>query len=119
MAKKAPSSSALRTIFLCSACGNESPKWFGRCPHCNEWNTAVEEPPRASTHPEKHGYGVGPGAPQPKRLAHLEGRGADRRPSGIGQLDPALGRGPDPRALGLIREQPRPRETPQTPQLAG
>lgn len=31
------------TIFVCSNCGNESPKWFGKCPSCNEWNTCYEE----------------------------------------------------------------------------
>lgn len=31
------------TIFVCSNCGNESTKWFGKCPVCNEWNTCYEE----------------------------------------------------------------------------
>ena len=31
------------TVFVCSNCGNESPKWFGRCTACNEWNTCYEE----------------------------------------------------------------------------
>jgi DNA repair protein RadA/Sms len=31
-----------RTVFLCQNCGNESPKWLGRCPECNQWNTYVE-----------------------------------------------------------------------------
>ena len=31
------------TVFVCSNCGNESPKWFGKCPVCNEWNTCYEE----------------------------------------------------------------------------
>lgn len=38
MAKK-----AIKTAWFCSACGNESPKWSGRCPACGEWNTLVEE----------------------------------------------------------------------------
>ena len=32
-----------KTVFYCTACGNESPKWMGRCPACGEWNTMVEE----------------------------------------------------------------------------
>lgn len=32
-----------QTIFVCSSCGNESPKWLGKCPACNEWNTFYEE----------------------------------------------------------------------------
>jgi len=31
-----------RTVFVCQQCGNESPKWLGRCPECNQWNTYVE-----------------------------------------------------------------------------
>ena len=32
-----------QTIFVCSNCGNESPKWLGKCPACNSWNTFYEE----------------------------------------------------------------------------
>ena len=32
-----------KTVWFCKACGNESPKWMGRCPACGEWNTMVEE----------------------------------------------------------------------------
>ena len=32
-----------KTVFFCSNCGNESVKWMGKCPACNEWNTFVEE----------------------------------------------------------------------------
>lgn len=32
-----------RTIFFCSSCGASAPKWLGKCPHCNEWNTYQEE----------------------------------------------------------------------------
>src|SRR5688500_6819862 len=32
-----------KTTFFCQNCGAQSPKWIGRCPSCNEWNTYVEE----------------------------------------------------------------------------
>ncbi|MGC9470962.1 MAG: DNA repair protein RadA [Bacteroidales bacterium] len=32
-----------KTVFVCQNCGANSPKWIGRCPSCNEWNTYVEE----------------------------------------------------------------------------
>ncbi len=32
-----------QTVFVCSSCGNESPKWLGKCPACNSWNTFYEE----------------------------------------------------------------------------
>ncbi|MFP4447268.1 MAG: DNA repair protein RadA [Bacteroidales bacterium] len=37
MAKKA------KTIYLCTNCGAESPKWVGKCPYCGEWNTYKEQ----------------------------------------------------------------------------
>jgi len=32
-----------KSVFVCSQCGNDSPKWLGKCPVCGEWNTYVEE----------------------------------------------------------------------------
>ncbi len=32
-----------RTVYFCQNCGNQSPKWIGKCPACNEWNTYAEE----------------------------------------------------------------------------
>ncbi|MCD8193408.1 MAG: DNA repair protein RadA [Tannerellaceae bacterium] len=32
-----------KTVYVCSECGNDSPKWVGKCPNCNAWNTYVEE----------------------------------------------------------------------------
>jgi len=38
MAKK-----KIQSAFFCQSCGKQSPKWLGKCPQCNEWNTFVEE----------------------------------------------------------------------------
>ncbi|MCW5907167.1 MAG: DNA repair protein RadA [Chitinophagales bacterium] len=35
--------SKTKTLYFCQNCGNQSPKWVGKCPVCNEWNTYVEE----------------------------------------------------------------------------
>jgi DNA repair protein RadA/Sms len=35
--------SKVKTAFFCSSCGYESPKWLGKCPACNLWNTFIEE----------------------------------------------------------------------------
>ena len=32
-----------KSVFFCQKCGYESPKWLGKCPSSNEWNTFVEE----------------------------------------------------------------------------
>ena len=33
-----------KTLFYCTECGNETPKWSGQCPACRAWNTLVERP---------------------------------------------------------------------------
>ncbi len=33
----------IKTVFICSECGAETPKWVGKCPKCNQWNTMNEE----------------------------------------------------------------------------
>ncbi|MDQ3237205.1 MAG: DNA repair protein RadA, partial [Actinomycetota bacterium] len=34
---------ATKTLYVCSNCGHETPKWLGRCPDCGEWSTLIEE----------------------------------------------------------------------------
>jgi DNA repair protein RadA/Sms len=104
MAKKERGTAALRTVFHCSECGNDSPKWFGRCPHCGAWNTAVEETPRAATSTRQRSYGGSTAAPA--RLSEIEGSAEDRRLSGIGELDRVLGGGLVPGSLVLIGGDP-------------
>jgi DNA repair protein RadA/Sms len=97
------------TVFLCSQCGNESPKWFGRCPHCGAWNTAVEESrARPAGRPAARGARAyaGPGE-KPLRLDEIGGEGLEERwPSGIGELDRVLGGGLVPGSLVLIGGDP-------------
>ena len=39
----------LKSVYFCSNCGHESPKWMGKCPSCGEWSTFVEELIRKDT----------------------------------------------------------------------
>jgi len=77
-----------RVQFACSACGGVSPKWEGRCPTCAEWNTLVEEVQRSPSarSPARAATGV-------TSLDAVDGTEAQRRPSGIGELDRVLGGG--------------------------
>lgn len=52
--------SKTKTIFFCQNCGNQSPKWVGKCPVCNEWNTYAEEiiDKQEEKLKEKRGYAV-------------------------------------------------------------
>jgi DNA repair protein RadA/Sms len=49
--------SKTKSIFFCQNCGQESAKWVGKCPSCNEWNTFVEEVVvKGSNKPEKQDW---------------------------------------------------------------
>ena len=85
MAKKESGTAALRSVFLCSACGNESPKWFGRCPHCHGWNTAVEETARAAVATKHRSYGAG-AASAPTRLREIEAAGDRSEERRVGKV---------------------------------
>lgn len=61
----------VKTAWFCSACGNEFPKWEGRCPACGEWNTLVEE----KIQPKSKASSVAlSGAPRsrPQRVSEIE-----------------------------------------------
>ena len=49
-----------KTIYFCQNCGNQSPKWIGKCPACSEWNTYAEEiiDKDVEKLKEKRGYAV-------------------------------------------------------------
>ena len=94
------------TIFSCSACGAESPKWHGRCPGCGEWNTLVEE--RAVTPRAAGARAAGPGGPvrRPVALREVRVERAPRLSTGIGELDRVLGGGLVPGSLVLLGGSP-------------
>jgi DNA repair protein RadA/Sms len=91
------------TVFSCSACGHESPKWHGRCPGCGEWNTLVEEA-RASVPPRSRRRSGR--ALRPVALADVEAPAIDRLGTGIGELDRVLGGGLVPGSLVLLGGSP-------------
>ena len=85
-----------KTIFYCTECGNETPKWQGRCPACGAWNTMVERP--AEKAPKKspsasRGSALGVALNRPKAMAEVETTDELRFPTGMGELDRVLGGG--------------------------
>lgn len=92
-----------RTLFACQACGFQSPRWLGRCPDCNAWNSLVEE--QAETAPD--GRRVrGRSAATPLPLTALTGTNEERWASGIGELDRVLGGGVVPGSVVLVGGDP-------------
>ncbi len=100
---------ASATLFACSACGHESPKWHGRCPGCGEWNTLVEEnrgraAARGGGNGSRGRRGIRPLAPVP--LGEVQAPKVERLRTGIGELDRVLGGGLVPGSLVLIGGSP-------------
>ena len=99
MAKKKGNS----TVYICSSCGYSTPRWLGRCPECEEWNTFVEHITENQT-----------GIPttkaiakvKPMPLSSVETLDDNRIFSGIEELDRVLGGGIMKRSCVLLGGEP-------------
>jgi len=84
-----------KTLFSCSECGGTSPKWLGKCPHCEAWNTLVESrvsDSGASKNRYSERAGLAPASPV-MALSDIEAQEVDRTPTGQDELDRVLGGG--------------------------
>lgn len=95
-----------KTIFFCTECGNEFPKWQGRCPACGNWNTIVEQPSERVRGSAKTAVGGLHSRPQAKRLSEIEDSKELRFQTGMGELDHVLGGGAVQGSLVLIGGAP-------------
>jgi DNA repair protein RadA/Sms len=84
-----------KTVYTCSACGGTSPKWLGKCPHCAEWNTLEETIAEAASSGggARHRFQVLARALPVITLSEIEAAEIERRPTGLAELDRALGGG--------------------------
>ncbi|HPJ78789.1 MAG TPA: DNA repair protein RadA [Prolixibacteraceae bacterium] len=94
----------LKTVYTCQNCGAESPKWIGRCPSCDQWNTYVEEIV-ASTSKSASPSLTSAGSP-PLRLSEIADLHLDRLDTGIAEFNRVLGGGLVPGSLVLIGGEP-------------
>lgn len=102
-----------KTIYRCTDCGAEHPKWAGRCDVCGEWNTLVEEvsAPRATTPAARRRGGSGTlgdgGSIAPTaRLSEVRGSENRRWTTGMNEFDFVLGGGIVPGSMVLIGGEP-------------
>lgn len=92
-----------RIIFICQECGKESPKWLGRCPSCQAWNSFVETPiglPGASA----EWRNLTESAPQ--ELSQVELQASPRLKLYFSELNRVLGGGLVPGSLVLVSGEP-------------
>ncbi|MFZ9286628.1 MAG: DNA repair protein RadA, partial [Burkholderiaceae bacterium] len=81
-----------KTLYSCTDCGGTSPRWLGRCPHCEAWNTLVETVAE-STAPAKNRFAALTPASEVSVLSAIEAADVARTPTGIAELDRVLGGG--------------------------
>lgn len=92
-----------KSIYSCTECGANSPKWQGQCPGCDAWNTLVETVAEKSS-----GHRFEALAPTAKlqNLSEIEARETERIATGISEFDRALGGGLVPGGVVLIGGDP-------------
>lgn len=94
-----------KTVFYCTACGNETPKWQGRCPACGEWNTLEEhiQKPVAAGKAKSAAVGISRKA---QKLSQIDTADEIRFSTGMGELDRVLGGGAVEGSLVLVGGAP-------------
>ena len=95
-----------RSVFYCKECGNESPKWLGRCPVCQAWDSFVEEPVSVKASGNKSKPGSGTKKTEPVVLSEIEMHEDARTKTGIEELDRVLGGGIVDASLVLVGGDP-------------
>ena len=94
-----------KTVFFCTACGNETPKWVGRCPGCGAWNTLQEhiEKPAAAGRAKAAPVGM---SRHPQPIGQVDIDTEIRFSTGMGELDRVLGGGAVAGSLVLVGGAP-------------
>ena len=96
-----------KTVYVCTNCGQESPKWAGKCPSCGQWNTFVEEVVRKEVPVAKHvAHGIESVRSKPQRLHEITSGEEQRIDMGDDELNRVLGGGLVEGSLTLIGGEP-------------
>jgi DNA repair protein RadA/Sms len=94
-----------KTIYTCGECGGTCPKWLGKCPHCQAWNTLVEGMAESAA-PTKNRFASLTASAPVQALSDIEATDVDRTPTGQDELDRVLGGGIVEGAVVLIGGDP-------------
>ena len=93
------------TEYVCQSCGHRAPKWLGKCPECEAWNTLAEEKVKATSSKRKAGNGV-VDVKSVQPVTAVEALTQNRLITGIGEFDRTLGGGLVEGSLTLIGGDP-------------
>lgn len=92
-----------KIAYFCTECGNESPKWSGRCNACGTWNSMVEQAETVGGASKKHSATKGVKA---YPITEIDTSDEIRFPTGMGELDRVLGGGAVKGSLVLVGGAP-------------
>ncbi len=97
-----------KTVFFCTECGNETPKWAGQCPACKAWNTLVEQPAetKKKTASVSASGAVRISVNRPRAISQVETTNELRFYTGMSELDRVLGGGAVKGSLVLVGGAP-------------
>ena len=95
----------VKSVYVCTSCGGETPKWMGKCPNCGEWNT-LEEEQRSAVKSASPSSAAALGAARVQRIGDIHPEGEARYKTGLSELDRVLGGGIVRGALMLIGGDP-------------
>ena len=93
-----------KTLFFCTACGNEATRWLGRCPACEAWNSFAEAP--LVKERARRQSATAPRANGPLSISAIDSGDVARVSSGIVEFDALLGGGVVPGSLILVGGAP-------------
>ncbi|MFZ4289189.1 DNA repair protein RadA [Variovorax sp. HJSM1_2] len=82
-----------KTIYTCNECGGTTPKWLGKCPHCQAWNTLVESVAESAAPSKNNRFAALAKTAEVMALADIEATDMERTPTGLDELDRVLGGG--------------------------
>jgi DNA repair protein RadA/Sms len=95
-----------KSVYVCQNCGNDSPKWIGKCPSCGEWNTYVEEIISKETKQQVQMAGLELVKQKPILISDVETTEEIRIDTRSAELNRVLGGGLVPGSLILIGGEP-------------
>ncbi|GAK43093.1 DNA repair protein RadA [Paenibacillus urinalis] len=95
----------VKTKFYCTECGYEAPKWYGKCPGCQSWNSMVEET-ESIVKTQGRGSSLFDSKEKPQPIINIESDQEPRILTGIKELNRVLGGGVVPGSLVLVGGDP-------------